>query len=60
MKIHAGQGIEVVYHLQKIPVSSVGKFRTGRIVYHLQKISIMENVFHLFTQSASVAPITWN
>ena len=41
MKIHAGQGIEVVYHLQKIPVSSVGKFRTGRIVYHLQKIPIM-------------------
>ena len=25
MKIHAGQGIEDVYHLQKIPVSSVGK-----------------------------------
>ena len=41
---------------KQIPVSSVGKFRTGRIVYHLQKIPIMENVFHFFTQSASVAP----
>ena len=31
--------LEVVYHFTKIPVSSVGKFRTGRIVYHLQKNS---------------------
>ena len=36
---------------KKIPVSSV-----GRIVYHLQKLPIMENVFHFFTQSTSVAP----
>ena len=48
-------GTRVVYHFKKIPVSSVGKFRTGRIVYHLQKIPIMENVFHFFTQSASGA-----
>ena len=33
----------VVYHFKKIPVSSVGKFRTGRIVYHLQNIPIMEH-----------------
>ena len=46
----------VVYHFKKIPVSSVGKFGTGRIVYHLQNIPIMENVIHFFTQSASVAP----
>ena len=48
--------IVVVYHLKIIPVSSVGKFRTGRTVYHSQKFPIMENVFHFFTQSTSVAP----
>ena len=43
--------IVVVYHLKIIPrVSSVGKFRTGRIVYHLPQIPIMKNVFHFFTQ----------
>ena len=41
---------------KKIPVSSVGKFRTRRIVYNLHKIPIMDNMFHFFTKSASVAP----
>ena len=42
---------------KKIPVSSVGKFRMGRILFTIyKKILIMESVFHFFTKSASVAP----
>ena len=54
-----GASFSQVLTTVRLLVRSVGKFRTGRIIYHLQKIPIMENVFHFFTQSASVAPRNW-